>query len=640
MKRRLQRLTVRFQEQRGQSIVLLAGAMVGLLVFAGLAVDAGVIYMGSIHLSRSVDAAVLAGVVELPDCDATGSSCYSAPFETRTCYADGKAQDFLWANGITTTVAITGTEFFLSSRETGVIGSYRYRITATHQVDLYFLPLVDFNYVRLRDTALAEYNPWVDIYTDQSGALGILKTANQSFKGRSESSARGDAFSPTGSPWYDELQGKYIYRIYVPSGYAYDTVRVEILDPDDYDGPKPTQTWISTTVPVSPTGEFSAYVGCRGTSGEPDEEQNDGSSAICSNPTTDPANPLWFLALDESTSSNPIQFTLFYYELLADGTLVPRDIAQYTSTGGDNSQGTDMMWVSPGAAQAWDYAGTGVPDDTQQYGWVPEAGDGNFEIQVKGSGGEFGEDDSEVPGIYRAPTTGDIYIYLEAESQGAHTENSFELWAGPDLSVYPDVPGNVNYRNVYIIIGGLEQAHGSGGVIVYAVGHMPFNSNSINRTEMQLADIPAAWAGRRVRIDYFDVDTNTKPPFIFYFDTMPQQDWQVCYDDTSVGCNHTTGTQCETTANGDCWHIPTYGYRCADFGPADDPFQPEPTTRAFLVDGGCSSGVSNNQWHTYEFILPPQEVFYGGRLKVSYGGGNTDNVTFRMMVESVPRLEQ
>ena len=61
---------------------------------------------------------------------------------------------------------------------------------------------------------------------------------------------------------------------------------------------------------------------------------------------------------------------------------------------------------------------------------------------------------------------------------------------------------------------------------------------------------------------------------------------------------------------------------------------------AFLVSGGGCGSVGDNQWWTYEFILPPEGAFYGGRLMVSYGGSNTDNVTFRMMVEAVPRLQQ
>ncbi len=627
MKRRLQRLAVRFQEQRGQSIVLLAGAMVALLAFVGLAVDAGVIYMGSIHLSRSVDAAALAGVVELPEDDADFPS---VPFEQRTSHADIKALGFLAANGIEATEAVTGTEFFQSNREQGVIGSYRYRITATHQVDLYFLPLVDFNYVKLRDTALADYNPWVDIYTDQSGALGVLETANQSFKGQSEESARGDAFSPTDSPWYPELQGKYVYRIYVPHEYPYDTVRVEILDPEDYDA-SPFPPSVSATVYF--TGPITMTIPCSG--------------PLC--PTGSPYQPLWFLGLDEGTSNNPIQFTLFYYKLLADGRLERQNIARYTSTGGNNSQGTDMMWVSPGADQAWDYAGSGVPNDAQESDWP---GDGNFEIQVRGSDGRFGTAGSEVPGIYKGARPGmsgiyDVYIYMEAESQGDHEENSFELWAGPD--VYTDVPGNVNDRNVYTIVNGLEQAHGPAGVVVYAVGHMAFNSNALNRVEMQLADIPSSWAERRIRIEYFDVDTDTQPPFIFYFDTMLQRDWSMCYDDAG-DCDTPAGRQpCETTVHPDggvrsnCPDTRQYGYTCADFG--EDPGF-ESRGKAWLVDhydGGadeCRGQPSNNQWRTYEFLLPPREVFYGGRLMVSYGGGNTDNVTFRIMVESVPRLEE
>ena len=125
----------RAERERGQSIVILAFAMVGLLAFAGLAVDAGVIYATKVRLSRAVDAAALAGVVELP----FESSLVS------TTLADGRAQQFLAANEIWPTIEITGTEFFDSSRQGGVFGTYRYWITATHQADLYFLPLVNLD---------------------------------------------------------------------------------------------------------------------------------------------------------------------------------------------------------------------------------------------------------------------------------------------------------------------------------------------------------------------------------------------------------------------------------------------------------------------------------------------------------------
>ncbi len=53
--------------QSGQSLVLLAVIFMGLLALLGLALDLGLLYIERIHMKRAVDAATLAGVVELPD---------------------------------------------------------------------------------------------------------------------------------------------------------------------------------------------------------------------------------------------------------------------------------------------------------------------------------------------------------------------------------------------------------------------------------------------------------------------------------------------------------------------------------------------------------------------------------------------
>ena len=53
--------------QAGQSLILLALAFLGLAAMLGLALDLGLLYTERIHMKRAVDAATLAGVVELPD---------------------------------------------------------------------------------------------------------------------------------------------------------------------------------------------------------------------------------------------------------------------------------------------------------------------------------------------------------------------------------------------------------------------------------------------------------------------------------------------------------------------------------------------------------------------------------------------
>jgi Flp pilus assembly protein TadG len=53
--------------ESGQSIIILALAFLGLIAMLGLALDLGILYIERIHLKRAIDAATLAGVVELPN---------------------------------------------------------------------------------------------------------------------------------------------------------------------------------------------------------------------------------------------------------------------------------------------------------------------------------------------------------------------------------------------------------------------------------------------------------------------------------------------------------------------------------------------------------------------------------------------
>jgi Flp pilus assembly protein TadG len=63
------KLTRRLKEsdsESGQSIIILAFAIMGLIALLGLALDLGLLYVQRIRMKRAVDAATLAGVVELP----------------------------------------------------------------------------------------------------------------------------------------------------------------------------------------------------------------------------------------------------------------------------------------------------------------------------------------------------------------------------------------------------------------------------------------------------------------------------------------------------------------------------------------------------------------------------------------------
>ena len=53
------------RDQSGQSLVILAFAFLGLIAMLGLALDLGLVYIERVRIKRAVDAATLAGVVEL-----------------------------------------------------------------------------------------------------------------------------------------------------------------------------------------------------------------------------------------------------------------------------------------------------------------------------------------------------------------------------------------------------------------------------------------------------------------------------------------------------------------------------------------------------------------------------------------------
>jgi hypothetical protein len=52
--------------QRGQSLIILTFAFLGLIAMMGLALDLGLVYINRVAMKRAIDAATLAGVVELP----------------------------------------------------------------------------------------------------------------------------------------------------------------------------------------------------------------------------------------------------------------------------------------------------------------------------------------------------------------------------------------------------------------------------------------------------------------------------------------------------------------------------------------------------------------------------------------------
>ena len=53
-------------QQRGQSLVIVTFAFIGILAFVGLAIDLGWVYVERVRVAQAADAAALAGASELP----------------------------------------------------------------------------------------------------------------------------------------------------------------------------------------------------------------------------------------------------------------------------------------------------------------------------------------------------------------------------------------------------------------------------------------------------------------------------------------------------------------------------------------------------------------------------------------------
>ncbi|MEZ4644989.1 MAG: Tad domain-containing protein [Chloroflexota bacterium] len=122
-------MTKQHGTQKGQSIVIIAFALIGILAFVGIAVDVGFVFARSTQLQSAVDSAALAGVVEL-----VSNTDNAGP-------ANRKAEQFLNTNGFSLTVGLPnqndlGTGRALPATE---LGALQYELTVDWPVDLFFL---------------------------------------------------------------------------------------------------------------------------------------------------------------------------------------------------------------------------------------------------------------------------------------------------------------------------------------------------------------------------------------------------------------------------------------------------------------------------------------------------------------------
>jgi hypothetical protein len=594
--------------ERGQSIAIIALALVGLLAFVGIAVDVGFVFARSSQLQAAVDAAALAAVPELGTSGGLGA-------------ADLRAGQFLNANNI----PISVTQSLQSSMEETAITELQYSLTVTWPIDLFFLNLVGLENYDLRRSATAAYLPQADIYASRRVDQGIVNTSNQAVFGPSACTSMGDPFSPINSAWAPGLY-TYKYRILLPADYPSDVLRVELFDPDSINSPdNSAQVVFSNVAQASNPSTFPAAPQTMNCTGDNARQVNPcliptGETSLISGSTgitIDQINPWWIVRIDENrhncntptsympTSNTRTLYQLFYYRQNEDGTLERIDLATYTGQIGTTDGGshdTDLRWVSPGGQQSFDQP-VFVP--------VDPGSAKTFELNIA----------QDLTNILTDPANGNRYVYLDVTAIEGHSENGFEVWAGPPDYIN-SVPSEVNARNLYVLNN--AGSHYSRGATVFGMGRLPMNSNFANRVNIPLMYVGPEMAGQNIFIRVFDPDSGARPPIIFYFDSI-------------------AFTPNDTATDGVNWASTDWAM---SYGGGNDP------AHGCFRGGSSYNGACNNQWVTYQIVVPgdPDNCyvhptrgqqcisFYGGRFSVRYQGGNHDTYSWQINIEGNPYL--
>ncbi|MCB8942807.1 MAG: Tad domain-containing protein [Ardenticatenaceae bacterium] len=581
--------------ERGQSLVLIAAAMIGLLAFVGIAVDVGFVFAKNSQLQAGVDAAALAGVVELMGGDIS--------------VADEKAERFLSSNNIpiTDTVATT----MESQTYLTVIQETAYAVTVTWRVDLFFLRVIGWDEVSLRKSATAAFFPLTDIYAGARVETGKLSTSNQALFGPSACTSMGDPYSPFNStfrpPGSPAGTYTYRYRILVPSNYPDDVLRVEIFDPDSSNAATNSYTVIRTNYAASNGLSPTANKSC------PDSNRMqpciiDTDEDTLVNPpdvTLDQLNPFWFGRVDENRRPTPscdanggynvnnntnTLYELWYYKQNNDGTIQEIPLAAYTGRK-DNiaPHDTDLYWVSPGA-----------PPGLGRNQVVP-ADFGDFEIKLDPNTGD-------VPQILVEQGTGNRYIYMDVTTIAGSSENGYEIWAGPNDYI-GSVSSQGNERNITVLDN--PGAHDSRGAAVFAIGTLPMNSNTSNRVDIPLVYINPNYAGERLFIRLFDPDSGTQAPITFFFDSIAKEDWSFTFADGGTDPDGVpANSRCFPSCNNK-WLNPPY---------------------LITVPGDLENCDYNNP--NPDDCTP----FYGGRLMANYRAGAHDTYVWQISITGAPYL--
>lgn len=612
--------------QAGQSIVLIALALVGVVAFMGIAVDVGFVFARGSQLQAAIDSAALAGVTELSGWSSNNSNNPQIEADART-----KSGQFLNANNMPVTVTLSLNEDENLHVEQSALGAVRYSITGTWPVETYFLRAIGFEEpIHLSRSATAAIFSLANVYASRRIEDGVISTSNQAVFGQNACTGHGDAFSPINSTW---APGEYTYkyRIMIPADYPHDTIRVEIFDPDSINANNIGAITIPRTQAAFNAGlEGSIQASCP--SGNPSNRKN-----TCLIPTgelqlyedgilpLERINPYYFWRIDENRGSGPVpgngncgepnnynagyntrtRYALSYWQQQPDGVVIEKPLVSYTGQVGDGARDngnhcTDLQWVTPGAAQSYDF-----PSGGNCLGSVPvDAGSphSSFEINLN----------TDVPGILVEPGSGIRYLNLNVTALDGSSENGFEFWAGPPHYI-DTVPGDANARNLHVL--DTPGSHSSKGVTIFASGVLPMNANFGTVVDVPLVYVGADYAGQELHVSMFDSDSGAQPPIMFFFDTISEDDWSFTfarqgYPDPDGGTGRCSPGNC----NG-IWVNPPY---------------------RITVPGGSLDDCDYSDPQGDPNCVP----FYGGRLTARYRTGQGDTYVWQITVNGLPYLEQ
>jgi hypothetical protein len=525
---------VNLEYTSGQTLVIFALMLVALIALVGIAVDVGFGFVRASQFSAAVDAAALAGVVDLDPLS-----------ESDTSKADIRAWQFLGANGWPTRTITS----FASDRSFTQLGIPDYTITVTWPVESFFMRIFGIEGFPVTRSATAAYFAQAEMFTATAFDRSHARKASQFIFGPQACTREGDPVSPRlstpGQPneAYHLANGVYRYAFRVPANYAAEKVRVELFDPDSENfNLGNSATFIHSDTYANTTNITSTIATCDGGNGE-----------LCVLPTGESLvsvfqNPFWFVRVDEAydggcnaLKNNPLgntetTFELYHYD--NQGRRV--QLARYVETNSYVSQ-TDLRWVTPG-----------VPSGPLNF--VLPA-DGSFEVTVA----------AIPPGL-----GGARYIYLDVRAEVGNSKNVFDVRAGlPAEMIGQDwfVFNNINEHNLFLANNAAFDP--SGGVETFALGRMPIQTYFDNaRLKIPLAPVASALAESAVYVTIFDYDifphgTAPPPEIEFTIDTVPQSEFLVLGKITTADpgsgnvaslCGGNDGLDCNNT-----WIWPQFG---------------------------------------------------------------------------------